>query len=100
MVLLGVLDGLVAVWLVGSRPLCPSDISPVERGKPCRLSAPGILLRSQLSFVLGSLASPFVPKGDRAVRPYGVVAAGLRVCLCADGFGAVPAVEGGLMVFS
>ncbi len=33
----------------GSRPLCPSDISPAERGKPCRPTAPGIPLRSRFA---------------------------------------------------
>ncbi len=34
---------------VAARPLCPSDISPAERGKPCRPTAPGIPLRSRFA---------------------------------------------------
>ena len=65
-----------------SRPLCPSDISPAQRGKPCRPSAPGIPLRSRfacsrpLSFRKGSFGClvrrprlPGHPVRSRCARP-------------------------------
>ncbi len=46
-----------------ARPLCPSDISPAERGQPGRPSPPGIPLRSLRS------ASPFAGRKGTVSPP-------------------------------